>query len=88
MSKPSPKVSVVVPSYNEVGIIGDIIQRITDTLTKTEYSFEIIVIDDGSTDETGIHAEKAGANVIRHPYNIGLGAAIKPVSEILREKSS
>jgi glycosyltransferase involved in cell wall biosynthesis len=77
MSKPSPKVSVVVPAYNEEDIIGDIIQRITDTLTKTEYSFEVIVIDDGSTDETGLHAEEAGANVIRHPYNIGLGAAIK-----------
>jgi len=77
MSKPSPKVSVIVPAYNEEDIIGDIIQRITDTLTKTEYPFEVIVIDDGSTDETGIYAEEAGANVIRHPYNIGLGAAIK-----------
>ena len=77
MSIPSPKVSVVVPAYNEEDIIGDIIERITDTLTKTEYSFEVIVIDDGSTDETGIYAEEAGANVIRHPYNIGLGAAIK-----------
>ena len=77
MSIPSPKVSVVVPAYNEEEIIGDIIQRITDTLTKTEYSFEVIVIDDGSTDETWVQAEEAGANVIRHPYNIGLGAAIK-----------
>ena len=77
MSTPSKKVSVVVPAYNEEDIIGDIIQRITDTLTKTEYSFEVIVIDDGSTDETWVQAEEAGANVIRHPYNIGLGAAIK-----------
>jgi len=77
MSTPSKKVSVVVPAYNEEDIIGDIIQRITDTLTKTEYSFEVIVIDDGSTDETWVQAEEAGATVIRHPYNIGLGAAIK-----------
>ena len=77
MSTPSKKVSVIVPAYNEEDIIGDIIQRITDTLTKTEYSFEVIVIDDGSTDETWVQAEEAGANVIRHPYNIGLGAAIK-----------
>lgn len=77
MSTPLPKVSIIVPAYNEEDIIGDIIQRISDTLTKTEYSFEVIVIDDGSTDETWIQAEEAGANMIRHPYNIGLGAAIK-----------
>ncbi len=77
MSTPLPKVSIIVPAFNEEDIIGDIIQRISDTLTKTEYSFEVIVIDDGSTDETWIQAEEAGANMIRHPYNIGLGAAIK-----------
>lgn len=77
MSTPSQKVSVVVPAYNEEDIIGDIIQRITDTLNKGDYSFEVIVIDDGSTDKTAVNAEEAGARVFRHPYNIGNGAAIK-----------
>lgn len=77
MSTPSPKISVVVPAYNEEDIIGYIIQRITDTLTKSEYSFEVIVIDDGSTDKTAINAKEAGGRVFRHPYNIGNGAAIK-----------
>jgi len=77
MSTPSPKISVVVPAYNEEDIIGYIIQRITDTLTKREYSFEVIVIDDGSTDKTAINAKEAGGRVFRHPYNIGNGAAIK-----------
>ena len=38
---------------------------------------EIIVVDDGSTDETGASAGRAGATVIRHPYNKGNGAAVK-----------
>jgi glycosyltransferase involved in cell wall biosynthesis len=77
MSTPSPKVSVVVPAYNEEATIGDIIKRITDTLAKSDYSFEVIVIDDGSTDRTANNAKEAGSRVYRHPYNIGNGAAIK-----------
>ncbi|MCK4821800.1 glycosyltransferase family 2 protein, partial [bacterium] len=77
MSTPFLKVSVVLPAYNEEDIIGHIIQRITDTLTKSENSFEVIVIDDGSTDNTAINAKEAGGRVFRHPYNIGNGAAIK-----------
>ena len=38
---------------------------------------EIIVVDDGSTDDTGAHAAAAGATVVRHPYNKGNGAAVK-----------
>ena len=38
---------------------------------------EIIVVDDGSTDETSAVARSAGARVVRHPYNKGNGAAVK-----------
>ena len=38
---------------------------------------EILVVDDGSTDDTGAQAAAAGARVIRHPYNKGNGAAVK-----------
>ena len=38
---------------------------------------EIIVVDDGSSDETGARAKEAGACVVRHPYNKGNGAAVK-----------
>jgi glycosyltransferase involved in cell wall biosynthesis len=67
------KVSIIIPAYNEEDIIEDIVTRI-----KSLYpDFDIIVVDDGSTDDTAVAAQKAGAMVYSHPYNIGNGAAIK-----------
>jgi glycosyltransferase involved in cell wall biosynthesis len=67
------EVSVIIPANNEEQTIGEIIKTI-----KALYpEFEIIVINDGSTDETGAVAKDAGAIVYSHPYNIGNGAAIK-----------
>ena len=67
------QVSIIIPAYNEALAIGDLITEI-----KALYSdFEIIVIDDGSTDDTAAVARDAGAIVYSHPYNIGNGAAVK-----------
>jgi len=77
MSPTNPKISVILPAYNEVEIIGQVIHGIEAVLAKTGETFEILVVDDGSDDETGRVAEGAGAKVIRHPYNIGNGAAVK-----------
>ena len=67
------KVSIIIPAYNEAAIIGDIVSDV-----KTLYpDFDIVVINDGSTDDTAVAAQKAGAMVYSHPYNIGNGAAIK-----------
>ncbi len=68
-----PKVSVIIPAYNETRTIGDVIEKIR----KLYPDFEIIVINDGSIDATADEAGKAGAAVYSHPYNIGNGAAIK-----------
>lgn len=67
------KVSVIIPAYNESQTIGHVIHKI-----KSDYpDFEIIVVDDGSTDNTASVAKDAGAIVYSHPYNIGNGAAAK-----------
>lgn len=77
MSRASPSISVIIPAYNEAQIVGDVVRGVVNVLQHTREPFEVLVIDDGSTDETARTAEGAGATVIRHPYNIGNGAAVK-----------
>jgi len=66
-------ISVVIPAKNECASIG----KLVAVLSKIGMDREIIVIDDGSTDKTGNAATQNGAQVIRHPYSKGNGAAIK-----------
>jgi glycosyltransferase involved in cell wall biosynthesis len=66
-------VSIVIPAYNESEAIAEVV----GILRSAGPWREIIVVDDGSTDGTGDRAGAAGATVVRHPYNIGNGAAVK-----------
>jgi glycosyltransferase involved in cell wall biosynthesis len=66
-------ISVVIPAYNEGASISVVVNAIA-TVARWR---EIIVIDDGSSDDTGAQAQQAGACVVRHPYNKGNGAAVK-----------
>jgi len=66
-------VSVVIPAYNEEAAIGAVVERVR---ARHEWK-EVVVVDDGSQDQTAARAEAAGARVIRHPYNKGNGAAVK-----------
>lgn len=66
-------VSILVPAYNEAEAIGSVV----DELIRAAPWHEVLVIDDGSTDDTAAHAAAAGAKVIRQPYNKGNGAAVK-----------
>ncbi len=70
-------VSIILPAMNEGETISPVISRIQRALRGIGKSFEILVVDDGSADRTGEAAQEAGARVIRHPYNMGNGAAIK-----------
>ena len=72
-----PEISVLIPAYNEAEIIADVVSGVRATMERLNRPYEILVIDDGSTDETALQAQNAGARVISHPYNIGNGAAVK-----------
>ncbi len=69
----SPKVIAAMPAYNEAKYIGSLV------LQARQYADEVIVVDDGSTDQTAKIAELAGAIVIRHEQNKGKGAAIQGI---------
>jgi glycosyltransferase involved in cell wall biosynthesis len=66
-------VSVVIPALNEAAAIGDVVRE----LGLAAAWAEILVVDDGSNDETSARAAAAGARVLRHPYTKGNGAAVK-----------
>jgi glycosyltransferase involved in cell wall biosynthesis len=67
------QVSVVIPAKNEAATIGTVVAQLRRELPQAE----IVVVDDGSTDDTGRLATEAGARVVRHQSSRGNGAAIK-----------
>ena len=75
MDETKPQVSVVIPVYNEEEAIGDDLETIMATMESSGYTYEIIVVDDGSTDRTADIARGKGVKVIQHPINRGPGAA-------------
>ena len=64
---------MIIPAFNEAENLGSVLRQIADLYP----DFEIIVVNDGSTDETATIARDSGAILYSHPYNIGNGAAIK-----------
>lgn len=69
------KLAIIIPAYNEGPTIGHVIQRILAVdLPKIEK--EVIVVDDGSSDQTGEIARSCGAVVVRHLLNRGVGGAL------------
>jgi glycosyltransferase involved in cell wall biosynthesis len=70
-------VSVIIPAFNEERGVGPVIQELKNVFQKSGVCVEILVVDDGSTDDTAAVAAAAGARVVRHRSNRGYGAALK-----------
>jgi polyprenyl-phospho-N-acetylgalactosaminyl synthase len=71
---------IVVPAYNEAGVIGDVIADVRSVFD------HVVCVDDGSRDATDEGALSAGAHVVRHPVNLGQGAAIQTGVEYARKQ--
>lgn len=69
---------IVVPAYNEAGVIADVVGDLRATFP------HVVVVDDGSRDGTADVALRAGAHVVAHPVNLGQGAAIQTGVEYAR----
>ena len=66
-----PSVAALIPAYQEEKHIGDVVHRTRQQLD------DVLVVDDGSNDQTAARAREAGAEVIVHPQNRGKGESIK-----------
>jgi glycosyltransferase involved in cell wall biosynthesis len=76
MSEDEIVVSVVLPAYNEEQAIGGVLDGLIAAIAPLGLPYEIIVVDDGSTDRTAALCEaRTDVQVIRHPHNRGTGAA-------------
>ena len=70
------RVCVVVPAYNEATVIADVIRSAKQVFAKAKgFSIDIVVVNDGSKDNTSEEARKGGATVIDHVLNSGAGGA-------------
>jgi glycosyltransferase involved in cell wall biosynthesis len=69
----NPRKLAIVPAYNEAVCVGDVIR----SLRRHASQYDVLVVDDGSTDATAKIAEDAGAHVVRLPFNLGIGGAVQ-----------
>jgi glycosyltransferase involved in cell wall biosynthesis len=80
MSSEVPKIAALIPAFREARHIGEVVKRVQHQLDT------VLVVDDGSPDETAQNAREAGAEVIVHEKNGGKGAAIKTGFKVLMER--
>jgi len=73
--KAMQKIAFVIPAYNEGAVIDGVVKSLSAALKKEAYSYLIVVVDDGSKDDTAKIASSAGAHVIQHILNSGSGGA-------------
>ncbi|MDE2867144.1 MAG: glycosyltransferase family 2 protein [Chloroflexota bacterium] len=70
-------VSLVIPAYNEEGAVGSVVRAFHAALEVTGTPYEILVVDDGSTDATAQEARVTNAKVVQSPQNLGYGLALR-----------
>ncbi|MDH3733035.1 MAG: glycosyltransferase family 2 protein [Gemmatimonadota bacterium] len=70
-------VSVIIPALDEAAHVAAEIEGVAGQLAGLDWSYEILVVDDGSSDDTAERAAAAGARVLRHRQNRGYGASLK-----------
>lgn len=71
---------IIVPAFNEAPVIGDVVAELRSAFD------HVVCVDDGSHDDTGDAALRAGAHVVPHPVNLGQGAAIQTGVEYARRQ--
>lgn len=72
-SNGNPSLLLTIPAYNERDCIGEVVRAAREALPQVD----VLVIDDGSSDDTARQATLAGALVARHPFNLGIGGAVQ-----------
>jgi polyprenyl-phospho-N-acetylgalactosaminyl synthase len=75
-----PDVWIVIPAFNEAGVIAEVVADVRSVFDN------VVCVDDGSSDDTGEIALRAGAHLVRHPVNLGQGAAIQTGVEYARRQ--
>jgi polyprenyl-phospho-N-acetylgalactosaminyl synthase len=69
------KICFVLPAYNEGPVIRSIVSKLDSSLKKASFDYQIVVVDDGSKDNTAAEASVANIHVVRHVINVGSGGA-------------
>jgi glycosyltransferase involved in cell wall biosynthesis len=70
-------VSIVIPAFNEAAHVAEQIRAVRQVMEQSGWEFEILVVDDGSSDNTARRAAETGVRVLRHRRNRGYGASLK-----------
>lgn len=80
IEKRYPDVWIIIPAFNEAAVVGEVIAGVRAVFD------HVVCVDDGSTDGTGDIALRSGAHLVRHPVNLGQGAAIQTGVEYARRQ--
>lgn len=86
------KIIIVLPAYNEAAGIGTLLEKVDQTAKEASLSYQVLVVDDGSSDETGEVVQRCASrlpvSISRHERNLGLGCTIRDGLLLAAEISS